>query len=157
MPKDRRSPRWRSCPSSSMTMHPGDSLRPRPVAHGGHKSAVADKRKAIHVLTGGAGADKFVYSALGDSTPAAFDIIQDFVHGTDKIDLGDIDANASKKGDQAFAFAGQNSGVVANSVTWYENGGNTFVQVDVNGNSTADLTVELTGINLHLTASDFFL
>jgi hypothetical protein len=31
------------------------------------------------------------------------------------------------------------------------------VQADVNGNTTADLTLELTGINLHLTASDFWL
>jgi hypothetical protein len=76
---------------------------------------------------------------------------------TDIIDISGIDANASKNGNQAFAFGGQNSGVLANSVTWYESGGNTFVQADVNGNATADLTLELTGINLNLTASDFLL
>jgi hypothetical protein len=37
-------------------------------------------------------------------------------------------------------------------VTWYESGGNTLVQADVNGNATADLTLELTGINLNLAA-----
>ena len=52
---------------------------------------------------------------------------------------------------------GQSSVVVANSVTWYESGGNIFVQADVNGNTTADLTLKLTGINLNLTASDFWL
>ena len=109
------------------------------------------------MLTGGAGADRFVYSAFADSTLAQLDVIQDFVHGADMIDIAAIDANAAKKGNQAFAFAGQNSGVVANSVTWYESGGNTFVQADVNGNTTADLQIELTGINLHLTASDFLL
>jgi hypothetical protein len=34
-------------------------------------------------------------------------------------------------------------GVVANSVTWYESGGNTFVQADVNGDTAADFTIEL--------------
>jgi Ca2+-binding RTX toxin-like protein len=109
------------------------------------------------IMNGGAGADRFVYSAFTDSTPAAFDIIQGFVHGTDIIDIAGIDANTAKKGDQAFSFAGQNSAVVANSVTWYESGGNTFVQADVNGNTTADLRIELTGINFNLSASDFLL
>ncbi|WP_439400287.1 calcium-binding protein (plasmid) [Bradyrhizobium sp. PMVTL-01] len=108
-------------------------------------------------LTGGAGADSFVFSALADSTSAAFDIVQDFVHGADKIDLGAIDANVAKNGNQAFAFAGQSSDAVANSVTWYESGGNTFVQADVNGNTTADVLIELAGTNLHLSASDFLL
>lgn len=107
-------------------------------------------------LTGGPGADRFVFVAAAESTPAAFDTVQDFL-GADRIDLAAIDANAARNGNQAFAFAGQNSGVVANSVTWFENGGNTFVQADVNGNTTADLTLVLTGINLNLTASVFVL
>jgi hypothetical protein len=51
----------------------------------------------------------------------------------------------------------QNSSVVANSVTWFESGGNTIVQADVNGNTTADLTIVLTGLHHNLTASDFIL
>jgi hypothetical protein len=87
----------------------------------------------------------------------------DFVHGQDKFDFSGIDANTSlskaAKGDQAFAFAlpEPNSNVVANSVTWFETGGNTIVQADVNGNTTADLTIVLTGLNHNLTASDFIL
>ena len=56
------------------------------------------------LLIGGSGGDKFVYSALADSTFVNFDIIQDFMHGTDIIDIAGIDASASKKGGQAFAF-----------------------------------------------------
>jgi Ca2+-binding RTX toxin-like protein len=112
-------------------------------------------------LTGGAGTDKFLFTAAADSTPSAPDIINDFVHGTDIIDLSAIDANSSSKakGDQAFAFAlpEPNSNVVANSVTWFENDGNTIVQADLNGNTTADLTVVLLGINHNLSASDFLL
>ena len=38
-------------------------------------------------LYGGAGADTFRYLAPSDSTPQAYDIIQDFATGTDKLDL----------------------------------------------------------------------
>src|SRR5262245_58605033 len=51
-------------------------------------------------------------------------------------DLSAIDANSSKKGDQAFGFSGSNKEVVANSVTWSESSGNTIVQADVNGDTT---------------------
>lgn len=109
-------------------------------------------------LSGGAGNDTFVLSALTNSTPAAADTIVDFVHGQDRFDFSAIDANTSAKKDQAFAFvAGQTSSVVANSVTWSESGGNTIVQADVNGDTTADIKVVLTGTNLQLTASDFIL
>jgi Ca2+-binding RTX toxin-like protein len=112
-------------------------------------------------LTGGAGNDTFVLTALSDSSPAARDIVRDFFHGQDQFDFSAIDADTSSskaaKGDQAFLFAGQNADVVAHSVSWFESGGNTIVQADVNGNTTADLTIVLTGINHNLTASDFIL
>jgi Ca2+-binding RTX toxin-like protein len=109
-------------------------------------------------LIGGTGSDHFVFAAAPDSRPNAPDVIVDFEHG-DSIDLTAIDANTSHnaKGDQAFGFGGQNSSVVANTVTWFEQGGNTFVQADVNGDAKADFTVELLGINHNLTASDFLL
>ena len=82
----------------------------------------------------------------------------DFVHGTDIIDLWAIDANTSAGGNQAFAFGGQNANVVANSVTWFENGsGNTIIQADVNGNTAADFMITLTGTNHNLSAFDFML
>ena len=108
-------------------------------------------------LTGGGGSDKFLFTDATDSTPSARDVITDFMQGVDIIDLSGVDANTSKAKDQAFAFGGQNSNVVANSVTWFESGGNTIVQADVNGNTTADLTIVLTGINHNLSASDFIL
>ena len=109
------------------------------------------------ILTGGQGSDKFVFTALAHSTPSASDIITDFVTGSDIIDLSTIDANTSKGGNQAFAFGGQNANVVANSVTWVESSGNTIVQADVNGDTTADLQIVLLGTNLHLHATDFIL
>ncbi|TIV51200.1 MAG: hypothetical protein E5V88_17435 [Mesorhizobium sp.] len=113
----------------------------------------------IDTLTGGIGSDIFNYgSAVSDSpASAANDIITDFVHGVDKIDLSSIDANTASGGDQAFLFGGFNANTVANSITWSEVGGNTIVHVDVTGNTTADFQITLTGINLGLTASDFVL
>ncbi|MFK0693189.1 beta strand repeat-containing protein, partial [Mesorhizobium sp. IMUNJ 23033] len=114
-----------------------------------------------NVLTGLAGQDQFIFNNVAGSSVAAPDRIADFVHGADLIDLSAIDANTSNKpafkGDQAFAFAGQDTSVIANSVTWHEAGGNTFVQADVDGKGGADFVVELTGIGLGLTATDFLL
>ena len=120
-------------------------------------------------LNGGNGNDRFVFTATTDSpslTPGNFDTITDFTTlagpNADKIDLSAIDANTTTPLDQAFAFVdnltpGTNPGVVANSVTWYQSGGNTFVQVDVDGNTaTADMVIKLTGlVTLH--ATDFIL
>ena len=99
------------------------------------------------ILIGGQGADNFVFAALTDSAPSARDLITDFVHGSDIIDLSAIDANTARSGfgDQAFLYGGQNTHAVANSVTWYEDlvNGNTIVQADVNGNTTADFQIVL--------------
>jgi Ca2+-binding RTX toxin-like protein len=108
-------------------------------------------------LAGGLGNDVFVFTKLADSLPANPATITDFVHGSDVINLLAIDANTSVKGDQAFLFGGQNANVTAHGVTWTESGGNTIIQADVNGNTTADLAIVLTGLHHNLTASDFIL
>jgi Ca2+-binding RTX toxin-like protein len=110
-------------------------------------------------LSGGAGADTLHFSAITDSPVASSDLISGFIHGTDVVDLRDIDARtqSGNTGDQAFLFAGQNASVVANSITWSQSGGNTILQLDVTGDTTADMRIVLTGINLNLTSGDFLL
>jgi Ca2+-binding RTX toxin-like protein len=106
-------------------------------------------------LWGGAGNDTFRYTTISSGT----DVIQDFTQGSDKIDLSQIDAKTSTSGtNDAFAFGGQNANTVANSVTWYYDSGNnqTVIQIDNNGNTTADLTITLVGA-VTLTATDFTL
>jgi Ca2+-binding RTX toxin-like protein len=107
------------------------------------------------VLTGGSGADRFVFNETSDSSPDAADVITDFVHGTDTIDLSAIDADTSSSGDQAFTNFIQSMSVFDHGVSWFESNGNTIVQADVNGNTTADLTIVLTGTNLNLSTTDF--
>jgi Ca2+-binding RTX toxin-like protein len=127
------------------------------VLNGFDGNDVLNGGNGADTLIGGSGADRFVFTALANSSPATPDTVVDFTHGVDLIDLSAIDANTSAAGDQAFAFAGQNANAVAHAVTWYETGGNTVVQVDVNGNTTADLAIMLAGIDHHLSSTDFVL
>jgi serralysin len=129
------------------------------ILEGNSGSNVLNGGGGADTLTGGAGIDKFLFTATADSSPSAPDLITDFVHGVDIIDFSAIDANTSSNagGDQAFSFAGQNSNVVANSVSWYESSGNTIIQADVDANTTAEFTIVLTGVNHNLAASDFIL
>ena len=105
-------------------------------------------------LTGGSGSDRFVFTAVSDSRVASPDTIIDFIQGEDVIDFSSIDANSSRRGEQAFAFGGENP--VANGVNWFESGENTVVQADVDGDANADLQIILTGVNHNLTVTDFF-
>jgi Ca2+-binding RTX toxin-like protein len=69
-------------------------------------------------LSGGAGSDTFDFNALNETglTNTTWDVISDFVHGTDKIDLSTLDADAAFAGNQAFTapvLGGTFSGVFA--------------------------------------------
>lgn len=57
-------------------------------------------------MTGGAGADQFSYTSILDSTPGTLyrDVISDFTHLSDKLNLKSIDANPVLYGNQAFKF-----------------------------------------------------
>ena len=73
------------------------------------------------------------------------------------IDLSTIDANTVAAGDQAFAFIGTSSfNGLAGELRYAQSGGNTFVQGDVDGNGTADIEIQLTGL-ITINAGDFVL
>ena len=88
-----------------------------------------------------------MFTEVAGGTPIASDLITDFVHGSDSFDFSTIDANTSKGGNQAFGYGGQNTNAVANKVTWFESNGNTIVQTDADGNTTADFQIVLVGTN----------
>jgi Ca2+-binding RTX toxin-like protein len=106
-------------------------------------------------LSGGAGSDLFVYGGLSDSPTSGRDRIVDFTHGVDKIDVSAIDPNSSVGGDQAFTFNGTTP--TARGIWFVESGGDTTVNFDTTGDTTADMQIVLTGVGKGLTASDFVL
>ncbi len=108
-------------------------------------------------LLGGIGADVFAYRDTNESSAMLADVIGDFTPRIDKIDLSAIDAKTSTSGNQAFLPGGFTSAVKANSVTWYEDNGNTIIQIDNTGNTVADIQLVLTGTGLGLTTADFIL
>jgi Ca2+-binding RTX toxin-like protein len=101
------------------------------------------------VLMGGVGKDTFVFASVDDAAldynqyPARQDILADFGAG-DKIDLGAIDADPNQPGDQAFTFgsAGYFSGVVGEL---QYNPGSGLLSGDIDGNLSADFTLQLLG------------
>lgn len=91
-------------------------------------------------LSGGKGADQFVYLAATDSQGAGRDTIVDFSHADgDRIDLQAIFA-----GDLAFV-AGQAFSGVAGEVRATASGGDTLVEVDLDGGKAADFSILLKG------------
>jgi serralysin len=112
-------------------------------------------------MTGGAGADTFKFLAVTDTTKVAatHDIIKDFVHAVDKINLVGIDANANVALDQVFTFLATKGAAftgVAGQLHYLASGTNTLVEGDTNGDKIVDFQIELKGA-LTLTAADFVL
>jgi len=106
--------------------------------------------KGADTLTGGTGADLFVFTAAKDSTPNASDTITDFGKGADRLcfaKLGDLTLLA----DENAAFSGS-----GDEIRWFRAGGDTIVEVDLDGDSKADMRIALEG-RLVLGEADFLL
>ncbi|HYG47900.1 MAG TPA: M10 family metallopeptidase C-terminal domain-containing protein [Allosphingosinicella sp.] len=112
------------------------------------------------MLIGGAGADTFRYASESDSGGGAVDHVTDFESGSDRIDLGLIDANSLAGGDQGFSWIGSNafggSGAAsAGELRAYQSGGDWFVEGDTDGDGNADLVIQVTVTGGPLAQSDF--
>jgi Ca2+-binding RTX toxin-like protein len=118
-------------------------------------------------LWGGKGRDTFDFNSIAEIGRLAGnrDIVRDFKHLVDKIDLKSIDANASAGGNDAYKFVaaeGSQFSGVAGQLTWDQvnkagtSNDVTLVRGDVNGDKIADFTLELTGL-VTLTKGDFIL
>jgi serralysin len=118
------------------------------------------------ILTGGANNDVFDFNTVKESGKAfaARDVITDFVHGVDDIDLRTIDADRTHAGNQKFSFIGGarftgDAGEL--HVVRFNKAGTAndkmFVEGDVNGDGRADFRIELTGLGPQLTQGDFVL
>ncbi len=121
----------------------------------------------VDSMTGGDGVDTFKFTGATDSGTGTGnrDIITDFADGGlaggDLIDLSafDTDGNTATT-DVAFigsaSFEGSGSGTNIAEVRYVVAGGNAIVEVDTDGNGSADFQIQLTGVTT-LSAQDFIL
>ena len=112
-------------------------------------------------MTGGAGDDDFNFKLVSDTgrSSSTRDVITDFKHGHDDIDLSAIDANGKAKGSPKFSFlTHEGDGFTGHKgeVHWFHQGSKTIVEGDIDGNKHADFQIELTG-KLTLAKGDFIL
>jgi Ca2+-binding RTX toxin-like protein len=92
-------------------------------------------------MIGGQGADTFRMLDLRDTN----DRIEDFVFGTDTLDLQALDADATTGGNQTFAWGGGTA--TAHGVWLVQDGANTIVYADTDGNlDTAEFAVTLLNV-----------
>ena len=113
------------------------------------------------IMTGGSGRDVFDFNLYQDTRHAAADIITDFRHGEDRIDLAGIDANLKVGGNQAFSYLAADafSGHAGElRVQHYGSGANSTTRIfaDLNGDALSDLQILLAG-HVNLTRGDFIL
>ena len=107
------------------------------------------------ILSGGNGKDSFRFLLLIESAPSAMDLITD-LSAADWIDLTAIDAESALEGDQAFRQVGSFTGQSAELVLTYDAGTNrTTLSLDVNGDATADFSLQISGS--HLDAANWLL
>ena len=104
------------------------------------------------VLSGGSGSDAFAFLAAAEAGRGTMrDVIRDFQHGTDEIDLSAIDADLRLAGDQAFEFIGAAAfGGVAGELKFR----GSVLSGDTNGDAVADFEIALAG-GISLDAGDF--
>src|SRR6056297_591532 len=103
--------------------------------------------------------DRFVYFTNLDSGAGAGnrDIITDFQHGVDRIELSRLDADLSQGFKQAFNFIGDTAfSNTAGELRYEQIGTDTIVQADFDGDALADFEIELTG-TMVLDAGDFLI
>ena len=108
-------------------------------------------------MSGGLGADRFVYRAGSDSVVGARDTITDFDASLgDRIDLSLIDAQSGLADDQAFTFIGADAFSAEGQVRVRAGSGSTRVDINLDGDAAVEMTI-LVRPGLELAAGDFIL
>ena len=116
-------------------------------------SDILDGGAGADMLLGGAGADVFDFNSTQDSPSNARDTLQDFVSGTEHIDLRTIDANTALAGDQGFSFIGGSPFTGQIGQLNFSNG---VLSGDVNGDKVADFRINVPSVST-LAPTDFYL
>lgn len=109
------------------------------------------------LLQGGEGADCYAFMALAESRPGAADVIADFLHSGDLIDVSAIDTSAAP-GDQGFAWLGTGgfTGQGTAEARYRQDGPGTHLDFDAGDGGAAEMSVRLVGLH-DLAATDLLL
>ena len=129
-------------------------------AVGGSGNDLIIANQAPNRLSGGGGADTFVWSASAVGVGAQADFVTDFLRGADRLDLSGIDADLASQADNGFAFIGTNAFTgQAGQLRYQSDGANLRVQGDWNGDGIADLEILVHNADnsLLLSSTDFVL
>ena len=106
-------------------------------------------------LTGEGGRDRFVFAEASDSARGARDLITDFRHGSDRIDLRGIDANETARGEQSLRFIGAADSGDTGELYFVRDGGLRLLRADLDGHGGYDFEIAVKGGAL--TEGDFLL
>ena len=109
-------------------------------------------------FTGADGRDLYDVNAVAESGVGAAkrDVITDFLHLTDDIDLAGIDANTAVAGNQAFRWVGTSALTGAGQVGFFTSGGNTIIRGSNDADAAKEFEIQLDGMKV-LTVDDFYL
>ena len=112
----------------------------------------------VDKLTGGADADRFGFFSTSESGVGTDkrDVITDFQHLVDKIELDVIDAKAGTAGDQSFKFIGNANFSGEGQVRVVTEGDHKVVQLNTSGLGGAESEIQLTGL-VTVSGDDFLL
>ncbi len=134
--------------------------------NGGTENDILTGGTGRDIMTGGTGYDDYDFNSAGEIGKAATrDVIKDFQHLIDDIDLKTIDANGAAAGNAAFRFLATKGAAftgVKGQLHWLQINAagtasdKTIIEGDINGDRKADFQIELTGLKA-LTAADFIL
>ena len=124
------------------------------ILHGGTGNDRLFGGTGKDLMTGGWGADSFMFRTAWEAgSGAQADVITDFTHGVDTINLAAIDANAHVITNQAFGFIGTAAFTHVEGQLRYASG---IVEGDTNGDAVADFSIWIANLAA-LTQSDFIL
>ena len=96
----------------------------------------------VDSLTGGTGNDTFIWGDNSYSNTGSLDIITDFEQNSDN---DTIYLQYAMELNLAQGTAGGTFDNVIGELIWTESGGNTTIQIDYNGDSTADVQIQASG------------
>jgi Ca2+-binding RTX toxin-like protein len=120
----------------------GDAVANSLTGNGGNDSL--NGRGGKDVLTGGSGSDRFIFDSADNANG---DRVADW-RGGDILDFSRIDANERVSGNQGFTNIGSgNFTKVAGQLRVYNDGTDSFVAGDVDGDGAADFTVTIAGLH----------